>query len=90
MWICLDFEWTCDEGPPESRQFCSEEAEIIEFSFAVYDAKASAVVCDGQYYVRNERTPITDFCVNLTKITNETLADAGTLADALQRLRILK
>lgn len=81
----MDFEWTCDEGPPEARQFSSEDAEITEFSFAVYDAKNSAVVSEGQYYVKNEHTPITEFCRRLTGITDETLADAGTLSDALQK-----
>jgi inhibitor of KinA sporulation pathway (predicted exonuclease) len=81
----LDFEWTCDEGPADQRQFSSEDAEITEFSYAVYDAKAGAVVAEGQYYVKNERTPITEFCTNLTGISDETLADAGSLADALQK-----
>lgn len=84
LWICLDFEWTCDDG--ERRKVHAEEGEIIEFSFAVYDAKAGRVACEGQHYCKNIRTPITDFCVDLTGITQEKLENAGTLQDALLAL----
>jgi len=84
LWICMDFEWTCDEG--EDRQVHSEEGEIIEFSYAIYDARAGQVVCEGQHYCKNLRTPITTFCTDLTGITAEKLADAGSLQDALEAL----
>lgn len=61
----------------------SDNVEIIEFSFAIYDVRAGMVACDGQYYCKNQRTPITPFCTELTGISDETLADAGSLADAL-------
>lgn len=85
LWVCLDFEWTCDEG--EDRQVHSEEGEIVEFSYAVFDARAGEVACDGQHYCKNLRTPITKFCTDLTGITPETLADAGSLEDALHALQ---
>lgn len=84
VWICLDFEWTCDEG--ENRRVHSDEGEIIEFSYAVYDSKAGRVACEGQHYCKNVRTPITKFCVDLTGITEEKLANAGSLEDALHAL----
>lgn len=84
LWICLDFEWTCDEG--EHREVHSDEGEIIEFSYAVYDVNVQRCVCDGQYYCKNLRTPITKFCTDLTGISDDTLKDAGSLRDALDAL----
>jgi len=81
FWICLDFEWTCDEG--EERQVHSDEGEIIEFSFVVYDAKAKKMAVQGQHYCKNVRTPITEFCTNLTGISEAALREAGSLKDAL-------
>jgi len=80
----MDFEWTCDEG--EDRQVHSEEGEIIEFSYAIYDAKAGEDAGQGQHYCKNLRTPITAFCTDLTGITDKTLAEAGSLEDALRAL----
>lgn len=81
IWICLDFEWTCDEGA--DREVHPDEGEIIEFSYVVYDAKLGKVACEGQFYCKNEKTPITSFCTNLTGISDEILANAGSLCDAL-------
>lgn len=33
-----DFEWTCDGGDGE-RQVHSDDVEIIEFSYVIYDAQ---------------------------------------------------
>lgn len=40
-------------------------------------------MCEGQYYCKPERTPITEYCTELTGISEETLAKAGSLGDAL-------
>lgn len=80
-WICLDFEWTCDEG--EHRRVHSDEGEIIEFAFVVFDTKLGRTVCEGQYYCKPARTPLTAYCTDLTGISETTLANAGSLDDAL-------
>lgn len=49
----------------------------------IYDAKAGRDICEGQYYCKPQRTPLTEFCTELTGISEETLATAGTLEDAL-------
>lgn len=85
IFICLDFEWTCDDG--EQRQVHSDDVEIIEFSYVIYDAKENRLAYERQHYCKNERTPITRFCSELTGITAETLLSAGSLADALEALR---
>eukprot|EP00434_Breviolum_minutum_P031080 symbB.v1.2.027491.t1/scaffold2823.1/size69429/3 len=85
IFICLDFEWTCDDG--EDRQVHSDDTEIIEFSYVIYDAKANRLACERQHYCKNQRTPLTPFCTELTGITEETLASAGSLADALEGLQ---
>mmetsp|Transcript_57570 Transcript_57570/g.166599 ORF Transcript_57570/g.166599 Transcript_57570/m.166599 type:complete len:596 (-) Transcript_57570:87-1874(-) len=81
FWVALDFEWTCDEG--QDRRVHSEQAEIIEFSFVIFDVRRSKMVTEGQYYVKPRKTPITEFCVELTGITDEKLKDAGSLEDAI-------
>mmetsp|Transcript_22099 Transcript_22099/g.50538 ORF Transcript_22099/g.50538 Transcript_22099/m.50538 type:complete len:515 (-) Transcript_22099:12-1556(-) len=83
VWIALDFEWTCDDGL--LREVRSDNVEIIEFAYVMLDTKAGKAKCEEQVYCKNERTPITAFCTQLTGISNETLKDAGSLADALQR-----
>eukprot|EP00930_Biecheleria_cincta_P036061 TRINITY_DN24761_c0_g1_i1.p1 TRINITY_DN24761_c0_g1~~TRINITY_DN24761_c0_g1_i1.p1 ORF type:complete len:546 (+),score=88.75 TRINITY_DN24761_c0_g1_i1:50-1687(+) len=81
LFVCIDFEWTCDEG--EVRQVRGDNVEIIEFAFVVYDARVGREVCQGQHYCKNDRTPITEFCTRLTGISEQTLASAGSLGDAL-------
>jgi len=86
VWLCLDFEATCDEGdPPRVRR---DEAELIEFSYAIYDEVLDRVTHTGQHYCRNERTPLTDFCTALTGITRDKLEGAGSLGDALVALQV--
>lgn len=84
VWLCVDFEATCDEGdiPMVSR----DQAELIEFAFAIYDAGRDTVSHLGQHYCKNVRTPLTTFCTQLTGITAEKLKDAGSLNDALSSL----
>jgi inhibitor of KinA sporulation pathway (predicted exonuclease) len=77
----LDFEWTCDDG--EDRQVHSNEGEIIEFAFVVFDVKLGRDVCEGQYYCKPQRTQVTEYCTDLTGISEETLKGAGSLGDAL-------
>lgn len=84
FWIVLDFEWTCDEG--EHRQVHSDEGEIIEFAYVIYDVRKSRVSNEGQHYCKPLHTPITEFCTKLTGISNEKLKDAGSLKDALSAL----
>ncbi|CAJ1399854.1 unnamed protein product [Effrenium voratum] len=85
VFICLDFEWTCDDG--ERRRVHSDNVEILEFSYVIYDVAAERVVREGQHYCKNQRTPITKFCSELTGITDDTVASAGSLKDALQALQ---
>eukprot|EP00971_Amphidinium_carterae_P029502 580816-Amphidinium_carterae.1 len=39
LWVCLDFEATCDEGL--ASKVHRDEAELIEFSYAVLDLMSS-------------------------------------------------
>jgi len=87
VWICLDFEATCDEGDPPLVQ--KDEAELIEFSFCILDAPAGNICHVGQHFCRNDRTALTPFCTQLTGITHEQLSTAGSLADALRALETL-
>lgn len=87
VWVCLDFEATCDEGnPPLVRK---DEAELIEFAFAVYDARRDEITHIKQCYCKNVRTPLTEFCTRLTGITPAQLEEAGSLEEALGALTAL-
>ncbi|KAK9764218.1 Asparagine-rich protein (ARP protein) [Basidiobolus ranarum] len=86
--IVVDLEATCDENPedPSKIQFSKEKSEIIEFSWVAYDAKTLSVLKKQQSYCKPENTPITPYCISLTKITPEMVENAGTLQDAVDTL----
>ncbi|ORY06458.1 hypothetical protein K493DRAFT_274284, partial [Basidiobolus meristosporus CBS 931.73] len=82
--IIIDLEATCDENDnPLKVQFKKEESEIIEFSWVVFDTKKLNVVKKQQSYCKPQNTPITPFCINLTKITPRMVEKAGSLQDAV-------
>ncbi|KAK9709241.1 Asparagine-rich protein (ARP protein) [Basidiobolus ranarum] len=86
--IIMDLEATCDENPedPTNIQFPKDKSEIIEFSWVVYDAKTLDVIKKQQSYCKPENTPITPYCIELTKITAEMVENAGTLQNAVDTM----
>ncbi|ORY08118.1 hypothetical protein K493DRAFT_250588 [Basidiobolus meristosporus CBS 931.73] len=86
--IVMDLEATCDENPeePSKIEFTKDKSEIIEFSWVAYDAKTMEVLKKQQSYCKPENTPITPYCIELTKITPEMVENAGTLQDAVDTL----
>ncbi|KAG0364109.1 hypothetical protein BGZ54_007838 [Gamsiella multidivaricata] len=86
-YIVLDFEATCDDNKPASELLVtSATSEIIEFSWLCVAKNNFAVLHEEQTYVKPVSTPLTPFCQHLTKITSETLENAGTLLDAINIL----
>lgn len=71
--ICVvDFEATCEEHNP--RDFVHE---IIEFPMVLIDTRSLEIVDSFQQYVQPEVNPtLSEFCVKLTGITQETVDEA--------------
>ncbi|KAF9194458.1 hypothetical protein BGZ51_009538 [Haplosporangium sp. Z 767] len=86
-YIVLDFEATCDDNKPAAELLVTgATSEIIEFSWLCVAKSNLAIQHQEQKYVKPVSTPLTPFCQALTKITPETLENAGTLADAIESL----
>ena len=84
--VVLDFEWTCDD-----KGALPGGTEIIEFPSVLLRLKPNGVtetVAEIQLYVRPERNPtLTDFCTNLTGITQEQVNSGLRLDAALDAYR---
>ncbi|KAI8145632.1 ribonuclease H-like domain-containing protein [Fennellomyces sp. T-0311] len=84
--IVLHVEATCDENltNPAAIQVTKENSEIIDLAFVVLDTTTMEVVHDHHILVRPERTPLTNFCTQITNITWDKLSSAGTFKDAIR------
>ncbi len=81
--LVIDVESTCWEGPPPA----GEASEIIEIGLCVVDAVALTRGERRSILVKPVRSTVSVFCTQLTTLTAEQLAGAGSLAEAA---RILK
>ncbi|XP_038615478.1 3'-5' exoribonuclease 1 [Tachyglossus aculeatus] len=82
-YICvIDFEATCEEGnPPEFIH------EIIEFPIVLLNTHTLEIEDTFQQYVRPEiNTQLSDFCINLTGITQDLVDRADTFPQVLQKV----
>ena len=77
--ICIDFEATCDEVSESHPDLlvARDEQEIIEFPWVVLDTHTLEIVHKQQQYIKPEHTAVTEFCTNLTHITDEKLQQEG-------------
>ncbi|XP_056133485.1 3'-5' exoribonuclease 1 [Lampris incognitus] len=82
-YICVvDFEATCEEDNPPNFLH-----EIIEFPMVLINTHTLEIVDSFQEYVKPELNPqLTDFCVQLTGITQKTVDEAHTFPTVLQRV----
>ncbi|XP_074084330.1 3'-5' exoribonuclease 1 [Macrotis lagotis] len=82
-YICvIDFEATCEEGnPPEFTH------EIIEFPIVLLNTHTLEIEDTFQQYVRPEiNTQLSDFCINLTGITQDMVDHAETFPQVLRNV----
>ncbi|XP_012672225.2 3'-5' exoribonuclease 1 [Clupea harengus] len=81
--ICVvDFEATCEENNPQDF-----EHEIIEFPIVLIDTHTLEIVDSFQEYVKPEINPkLSDFCVQLTGITQKMVDEADTFPAVLRRV----
>lgn len=81
--LIVDVESTCWDGPPPAGQ----ESEIIEIGLCIVDVGSLTRLEKQSILVKPERSTISPFCTELTTLTQEMFADAGSLADACKRLK---
>lgn len=79
-YVILDFEATCrKKGKPWPQ-------EIIEFPSVIVEAKTKQIISEFQQYVKPVHHPIlTDFCTELTGITQATVNKGSTIQEAVKR-----
>ncbi|XP_026884282.2 3'-5' exoribonuclease 1 [Electrophorus electricus] len=82
-YICVvDFEATCEENNPQDFLH-----EIIEFPIVLIDTHTLEIVDSFQEYVKPEVNPqLSDFCVDLTGITQKMVDEADTFPCVLRRV----
>ena len=74
----LDFEATCEKD--------TTDHEIIEFPTVIIDLKTNTIIDRFEQFVKpKERVLLSDFCKNLTSITQEQVDSGIPLSDALTR-----
>ncbi|XP_069092977.1 3'-5' exoribonuclease 1 isoform X2 [Pleurodeles waltl] len=82
-YICvIDFEATCEEGNPLDYIH-----EIIEFPIVLLNTRTLEIEDSFQQYVKPEiKRELSDFCINLTGITQEIVDAADTFPQVLQNV----
>jgi len=81
--VVIDVESTCwRNGPP-----AGQESEIIEIGIAVLDVHSHEISGRDAILVKPERSRVSDFCEELTSLTQEVLDREGiAFADACAKL----
>ena len=78
--IILDFEATCDDGPPPQPQ------EVIEFPSVLLSLNTLEIVDEFESFVRPQHHPIlTEFCTSLTSIRQVDVDSADPFAAVFER-----
>ncbi|XP_066502332.1 3'-5' exoribonuclease 1 [Hoplias malabaricus] len=82
-YICVvDFEATCEENNPSDFLH-----EIIEFPMVLIDTHSLEIVDSFQEYVKPELNPqLSDFCIQLTGITQEMVNEAESFPRVIRRV----
>lgn len=71
--IVIDLEATCWED----KAFQKENSEIIEIGVALIDFESRRVIKSKSYLIKNKKSKVSDFCTNLTGITQDDLDRDG-------------
>ncbi len=81
--LVVDLESTCWEGSPPPEQ----TSEIIEIGLCTVDLNTLTHSEKRSFLVKPVQSEISDFCTELTTLTPDMFAGAGTLADAVKILK---
>lgn len=76
--LVIDLEATCWKGDPPSGQ----TSEIIEIGLCVLDVATGERAAPRAILVKPQRSTLSDFCIQLTTLTPEMLADGLDFKDA--------
>lgn len=81
--LVIDVEATCWEGDPPEGQV----SEIIEIGLCVLDVATGEREAPRAIMVQPQRSTLSEFCIQLTTITPEMLADGMHFTEACNLLR---
>lgn len=81
--LVVDVESTCWETNPPHGQ----TSDIIEIGLCPVDVKSLTRLEKRSILVKPARSAVSDFCTQLTTLTDEMLADASSFAEATDLLR---
>lgn len=83
--LVVDVESTCWESKAE--QPVNESSEIIEIGISVVDIKKLKIISSDSIMVRPQFSTISDFCTQLTSITDDMVKDALCFTSACEKLK---
>jgi inhibitor of KinA sporulation pathway (predicted exonuclease) len=81
--LVIDVESTCWEGNPPAGQ----DKEIIEIGVCTVDVKSGELLDKESILVRPERSTVSEFCTQLTKLTQEQVATGISFREACEILK---
>lgn len=88
LYLALDFEATCDNSGPDGNNPEGYQTEIIEAPFELYDNEFNPI-SHKQFYIRPKLNPIlSEFCKNLTGITQEQVDNGLEFKDAIRKVGV--
>lgn len=83
--LCVDFEATCWDIPTFNKR---KVQEIIEFPAVLINLETGEIEKEFQRYVRpTELSELSDYCINLTGISQETVNNGALIQDVLDEFR---
>lgn len=81
--LVIDVEATCWDGDPPAGQ----TSEIIEIGLCVLDVITGERATPQAIMVKPQRSTLSEYCIQLTTITPEMLADGISFSEACELLR---
>ena len=82
--LVIDLEATCSK----SKEITRREMEIIEIGAVMVEAKSLEIVSEFQTFIKPVKNSLlTDFCKELTSITQKQVDDAPKYAEAIEKFK---
>jgi inhibitor of KinA sporulation pathway (predicted exonuclease) len=72
--LIVDVEMTCWETPEETKK---NKTEIIEIGIVEVETKGFTITRERTFLIKPKFSEVSDFCTNLTSITNKMLSKQG-------------
>ena len=83
--LFVDLEMTCF---PTREEGDKHFTEVIEIGIVAVDNPNAKIVDKASYLIKNEKTPITDYCTQITTITQDLIDQEGVpLKDACDAIQ---